>query len=162
MDFVRLTFPNGNPVCIRISQIVHFHKVKDGPENHRSMIYFDSERSHNVQETVDEILELLEGRKEYGSIGIPNGLPPDTIIGQVDDVEIDTFPPSTIPLPPPAPPGPPGCVRREAGTPWGPFCPTCQSDMKRKYWIVGRLLGCINEDCKNYWRKSDDHTPDES
>ncbi len=72
-------------------------------------------------------------------------------------------PHSNVPVPPP-PSSPTPLPRdlRESSTGSGPLCPICRSDIKRRFWIFGKLLGCINEDCENYWRKPDDHTPDDA
>ncbi len=60
--------------------------------------------------------------------------------------------PSTVPVPPP-PSTPPPPVMWHADSYTGPPCPLCRSDLKRKGWIRRKVLGCINEDCKNYYRK---------
>lgn len=68
--------------------------------------------------------------------------------------------PSTIPIPPePSTPTPPVSIRAESSV--GPGCPICHSDLKRKWRIIGRSLGCINEDCRNHFRKKGEQTDDE-
>lgn len=62
--------------------------------------------------------------------------------------------PSSIPeSPSPSSPCPPTRLSAEGYV--GPACPICRSDMKRRWWVFGRLLGCINEDCRNYWKRKE-------
>lgn len=173
-DFVCFTLVSGNLVSTRISEIVSLSEYSGGTGT--TFVQLRQENlSYHVQESIEEILALIkEPRETTSATVILKGLTDGARLNQAQWNELhrmaaealkdkaDTFPPSIIPMPPPAPPGPPGCVRREAGTPWGPFCPICRSDMKRRFWLFGKLLGCINEDCKNYWRKSDDHAPDDA
>ena len=68
------------------------------------------------------------------------------------DIKGDYLIPSGIPpSPPPMREGPPVWVHADGYL--GPECPICRSDIKRRWWIVGPLLGCINEDCRNYWKR---------
>lgn len=36
-----------------------------------------------------------------------------------------------------------------------PKCPCCKSSLKRRFWIF--ILGCINPECPNYWRRGENN-----
>ncbi len=33
------------------------------------------------------------------------------------------------------------------------ICPKCGSSVKRSFFGLGRVLGCIQPECENYWEK---------
>ena len=35
----------------------------------------------------------------------------------------------------------------------GPTCEKCGSSLKKQFYFFGKIFGCINPECENYWKK---------
>lgn len=113
------------------------HEIRD--------IWFDQDRSdrYGVLSDLEAILRAYHGAVPDPDFEVAPALP---------EFKVGYLVPSGIPdSPSPSSPCPPTRLSAEGYV--GPQCPICHSDMKRKWFIVGPLLGCINEDCRNYWKR---------